>query len=185
MASDVQMMKDNPDLDAVLQKAKAAGIFGTKMRSVVHEANADGITAVVAQQFEVGNQIRAAGLVPIIEPEVNIHSATKAEAEALLRDALAAQIAALEGDAPIMLKLTIPSEDGLYASLAEMPKVLRVVALSGGYSPDDACARRARNPGMIASYSRALTEGLSKQMSDAAFNAALGANIDKIYRASV
>lgn len=185
VASDVQMMKDNPDLDAVLKKAKAAGIFGTKMRSVVHEANADGITAVVAQQFEVGNQIRAAGLVPIIEPEVNIHSATKAEAEALLQDELAAQIAALEGDAPIMLKLTIPSEDGLYASLAEMPKVLRVVALSGGYSTDDACARLARNPGMIASFSRALTEGLNKQMSDAAFNAALGANIDKIYRASV
>ena len=181
----VQLMNPMPDLSGLLARARDKGIFGTKMRSVVHEANADGITAVVAQQFEVGNQIRAAGLVPIIEPEVNIHSATKAEAEALLRDALAAQIAALEGDAPIMLKLTIPSEDGLYASLAEMPKVLRVVALSGGYSTDDACARLARNPGMIASFSRALTEGLSKQMSDAAFNAALGANIDKIYRASV
>ena len=143
----------------------------------------DGIKAVVAQQFAVGDQIRAAGLVPIIEPEVNIHSATKAAAEAILRDALEAHIDALEGDAPIMLKLTIPSEAGLYTSLQD--KVLRVVALSGGYSTDDACAKLAENPGMIASFSRALTEGLSKQMSDEAFNAALGANIDKIYRASV
>ena len=179
----VQLMKDMPDLDALLTKAKAAGVFGTKMRSVIHEAHADGIKAVVAQQFAVGDQIRAAGLVPIIEPEVNIHSATKAAAEAILRDALEAHIDALEGDAPIMLKLTIPSEAGLYTSLQD--KVLRVVALSGGYSTDDACAKLAENPGMIASFSRALTEGLSKQMSDEAFNAALGANIDKIYRASV
>lgn len=182
-AGGVQVMKDMPDLDGLLARAKAAGIFGTKMRSVIHEANAEGIKAVVAQQFEVGNQIRAAGLVPIIEPEVNIHSATKAEAEAILRDELEAHIDALEGDAPIMLKLTLPSEAGLYAGLQD--KVLRVVALSGGYSTDEACAKLAENPGMIASFSRALTEGLSKQMSDAEFDAALGANIDKIYRASV
>ncbi len=179
----VQLMKDIPDLDAVLTKAKAASIFGTKMRSVIHEANAEGIKAIVAQQFQIGNRIRAAGLVPIIEPEVNIHSATKAEAEAMLRDELDAHIDALDGAAPIMLKLTIPSEAGLYTSLQD--KVLRVVALSGGYTTDDACAKLSQNPGMIASFSRALTEGLSKQMSDEAFDAALGANIDKIYQASV
>ena len=182
-ANGVQLMKDIPDLDAVLAKAKAAGIFGTKMRSVIHEANAEGINAVVAQQFEIGNQIRSAGLVPIIEPEVNIHSQTKAEAEAMLCDALDTHIDALDGTAPIMLKLTIPSEAGLYASLQD--KVLRVVALSGGYTTDDACAKLSQNPGMIASFSRALTEGLTKQMSDDAFDAALGANIDKIYGASV
>jgi len=182
-ANGVQLMKDIPDLDDVLAKANAAGIFGTKMRSVIHEANAEGIKAIVAQQFEVGQRIRAAGLVPIIEPEVNIHSETKAEAETLLRDALDAQIDAMEGDAPIMLKLTIPSEAGLYAGLQE--KVLRVVALSGGYTTDDACARLAQNAGMIASFSRALSEGLTKQMSDDAFDAALGANIDKIYKSSV
>ncbi|WP_157440789.1 fructose bisphosphate aldolase [Aestuariivita boseongensis] len=179
----VQMMKDMPDLAALLERAKAAGVFGTKMRSVIHDANAEGIKAVVAQQFAIGDQIRAAGLVPIIEPEVNIHSATKAEAEAILRDELAAHIDAMEGEGAIMLKLTLPSEAGLYAGLQD--KVLRVVALSGGYSTDEACAKLADNPGMIASFSRALTEGLSKQMSDAEFNAALGANIDKIYRASV
>jgi len=184
-AQGVQLMKEIPNLDDVLDKAKAAGVFGTKMRSVVHEADAAGIEAVVAQQFEIGNRIRAAGLVPIIEPEVNIHSESKAEAEALLRDALARHIAALEGEAPIMLKLTIPSQAGLYAGLASEPKVLRVVALSGGYSTDVACEKLAQNAGMIASFSRALTEGLSKQMSDAAFHKALGENIDKIYRASI
>lgn len=178
----VQVMKDIPDLDAVLGRAKAAGIYGTKMRSVIHDANPQGIKAVVAQQFAIGDRIRAAGLVPIIEPEVNIHSDTKAEAEALLRDELEAHIDALEGDAPIMLKLTIPTEAGLYASLQD--KVLRVVALSGGYSTDEACARLAQNDGMIASFSRALSEGLTKQLSDDAFNAALGSNIDKIYQAS-
>ena len=180
---DVQIMKDMPDLAAVLERAKAAGIYGTKMRSVIHEANAAGIDAVVAQQFDVGNQIRAAGLVPIIEPEVNIHSATKAQAEDMLLAALSKHIDALEGDAPIMLKLTLPSTAGLYAPL--QGKVLRVVALSGGYSTNEACEKLAQNAGMIASFSRALTEGLSKQMSDAAFNAALGSNIDQIYRASV
>ena len=182
-ANGVQLMKAIPDLASVLSKAKTAGVFGTKMRSVIHEANAEGIKAVVAQQFEIGNQIRAAGLVPSREPEVNIHSDTKAEAEAILRDELEAHIDALEGSAPIMLKLTIPSEAGLYTSLQD--KVLRVVALSGGYSTDDACEKLTQNPGMIASFSRALTEGLAKQMSDDDFDAALGANIDKIYHASV
>ncbi len=182
-ANGVQLMKDIPDLEAVLAKAKGAGVFGTKMRSVIHEANAKGIHAIVAQQFEIGNQIRAAGLVPILEPEVNIHSETKAEAETLLCDALDAHIDGIVGDAPIMLKLTIPSTPGLYAGLQD--KVLRVVALSGGYSTDDACAKLSQNPGMIASFSRALTEGVTKQMSDEAFNAALGANIDKIYQASL
>ena len=182
-ANDVQLMKDIPDLADVLGRAKAAGIFGTKMRSVIHEANAEGIAAVVRQQFEIGNQIRAAGLVPIIEPEVNIHSDTKAEAEDMLLAELSAQIDALDGDAPIMLKLTLPDQAGLYAPLQE--KTLRVVALSCGYSTDEACAKLAQNTGMIASFSRALTEGLTKQMSDEEFNAALGSNIDKIYRASI
>jgi fructose-bisphosphate aldolase class I len=184
-AHGVQLMKPMPDLGDLLARARAAGIFGTKMRSVINAADAAGIKAVVEQQFEVGNQIRAAGLVPIIEPEVNIHATDKAEAETILLAALEAAIDALEGDAPIMLKLTIPTQDGLYAGLAAKPRVLRAVALSGGYTTDDACARLARNPGMIASFSRALTEGLSKKQSDAEFNAALGANIDKIYRASV
>jgi fructose-bisphosphate aldolase class I len=183
--NDVQVMKDIPELERTLTLALAAGIFGTKMRSVIHEANEEGIKAVVAQQFEIGNRIRAAGLVPIIEPEVNIHSKTKAEAEAMLHAELARHISALQGDAPIMLKLTLPDQPGLYADLAAMPKVLRVVALSGGYSTDEACAKLAQNAGMIASFSRALTEGLVKQMSDADFNAALGANISKIYAASV
>lgn len=179
----VQLMKDIPDLQAVLVKARAAGVFGTKMRSVIHEANAAGIEAIVAQQFDIGNRIRSAGLVPIIEPEVNIHSETKADAEEMLCAALDTHIDALEGDAPIMLKLTLPNVAGLYGKLQS--KVLRVVALSGGYSTDDACARLSENEGMIASFSRALTEGLIKQMSDDLFNSALGSNIDKIYRASL
>ena len=184
-ADGVQLMKPMPDLGDLLKRAKAAGIFGTKMRSVINGANEKGIKAVVAQQFEVGDQIRAAGLVPIIEPEVNIHAPDKAAAEAILLRELSAAIDGLKGDAPIMLKLTIPTQDGLYAGLMKKPRVLRVVALSGGYTTDDACARLARNPGMIASFSRALTEGLSKKQSDAQFDAALGGNIDKIYRASV
>ncbi len=181
----VQLMKDMPDLDDLLARARAAGIFGTKMRSVIHDADADGIARVVAQQFEIGARIMAAGLVPIIEPEVNIHSETKAEAEDILAAEIMAQLDKLPGDAPVMLKLTIPSQDGLYAAAQSHPRVLRVVALSGGYSTDDACERLSRNTGMIASFSRALTEGLSKQQSDDAFNTALGANIDKIYRASI
>jgi len=184
-ANGAQLMKPMPELDALLSRAVAAGIFGTKMRSVIKEANADGIKAVVAQQFEVGLQIARAGLVPIIEPEVDINSATKAEAEALLKAEIAAQLDALPEGTKVALKLTIPSEAGLYDSLADHPAVVRVVALSGGYSTDDACARLSQNSKMIASFSRALTEGLNVAMSDDEYNAALGSNIDKIYNASL
>lgn len=179
-----QVMKPMPGLEALLADAKAMGVFGTKERSVIHEANADGIKAVVAQQFEVAKTVCAAGLVPIIEPEVDINSPTKAEAEAILKQEIATHLDALGDGEAVMLKLTIPTEDGLYVELADHPMVLRVVALSGGYTTDDACERLARNPKMIASFSRALAEGLSKQQSDAEFNAALGANIDKIFNAS-
>ena len=182
---DVQVMKDIPGLGDLLQRARAAGIFGTKMRSVIHEANEAGIKAVVAQQFAIADQIRAAGLVPIIEPEVNIHSDSKAEAEDMLLAALERHIAAMDGDAPIMLKLTLPTKSGLYMGLMSDPRLIRIVALSGGYSTDEACRLLAQNDGMIASFSRALTEGLSKQMSDDGFDAALGSNIGKIYSASV
>ncbi len=184
-ADGVQLMKPMPDLDALLERAVAAGIFGTKMRSVVKEANAAGIKSVVAQQFEVGVQIARAGLVPIIEPEVDINSATKSEAEALLKDEIKAQLDALPEGTKVSLKLTIPNEAGLYDSLADHPAVVRVVALSGGYTTDDACARLSQNSKMIASFSRALTEGLNVAMSDADYNAALGSNIDKIYKASL
>ncbi len=179
-----QVMKPMPGLEALLADAKAMGVFGTKERSVIHEANAAGIKAVVAQQFEVAKTVCAAGLVPIIEPEVDINSPTKAEAEAILKQEIATHLDALGDGEAVMLKLTIPTEDGLYVELADHPKVLRVVALSGGYTTDDACERLARNPKMIASFSRALAEGLSKQQSDDEFNAALGANIDKIFEAS-
>ena len=183
--NDVQRLKPMPDLDALLTRAKAAGIFGTKERSVIHEANEAGIEAVVAQQFEVAKQVCAAGLVPIIEPEVNIHSGTKAEAEQMLAAALLRHVEALSADELVMLKLTIPEQPGIYDALADHDNVLRVVALSGGYSTDEACARLAQNGKMIASFSRALTEGLNVKMTDAEFNAALGANIDQIYKASV
>ncbi len=181
----VQLMKAMPELDALLTRAVAAGVFGTKMRSVVKEANEAGIKAVVAQQFEIGLQIAKAGLVPIIEPEVDIHSSTKSEAEALLKAVIADHLDALPEGTKVALKLTIPNEAGLYDSLADHPAVVRVVALSGGYSTDDACARLAKNSKMIASFSRALTEGLNVAMSDAEYNAALGSNIDKIYQASL
>ncbi|MGR3495885.1 fructose bisphosphate aldolase [Citreimonas sp.] len=181
----VQLMKPIDGLDQLLADAKGFGIFGTKERSVIHEANKTGIEAAVAQQFEVGRAVIAAGLVPILEPEVDIHSETKAEAEEMLRDAIARHLDTLEGDETVMLKLTIPDVEGQYDGLADHPRVLRVVALSGGYSTDEACERLARQGKMIASFSRALTEGLSKQQSDDAFNAALRANIDKIYTASV
>ncbi len=181
----VQLMKPMPDLDALLTRAVAAGIFGTKMRSVINAANPAGITAVVDQQFEIGRQILAHGLVPIIEPEVTISIPDKAEAEALLRDAIASHLDALPDDCQVMLKLTLPETDNLYAPLIAHPRVLRVVALSGGYSRDEANSRLARNTGMIASFSRALTEGLSAQQSDAEFNATIGASIDSIHRASV
>ncbi|MFN5602859.1 MAG: fructose bisphosphate aldolase, partial [Acidimicrobiaceae bacterium] len=179
--NDVQVMKPNPGLDDLLAKAKSKGIFGTKMRSVIKEANAVGIEAVVAQQFEVGRQILAAGLVPIIEPEVDINSATKGEAEVLLKKALLAELDRQSADQPVMLKLTLPNIDGFYDELVAHKSVLRVVALSGGYTRDDANAKLSRNKGIIASFSRALTEGLSAQQSDAEFNAAIDAAIGSIY----
>jgi fructose-bisphosphate aldolase, class I len=184
-ADGVQLMKPMPDLDALLARAAEKGIFGTKMRSVIKEANPQGIKNVVAQQFEVGKQIAAAGLVPIIEPEVDIHSPTKGEAEIFLKAELQDQLDALPEGTKVALKLTIPNVAGLYDSLADHPAVVRVVALSGGYSTDDACARLAQNSKMIASFSRALTEGLNVAMSDADYNAALGSNINKIYQASL
>lgn len=183
-ADGAQIMKPMPGLEALLADAKAMGVFGTKERSVIHEANAAGIKAVVAQQFDVAKTVCKAGLVPIIEPEVDINSPSKAEAEAILKQEIAAHLDTLGEGETVTLKLTIPTEDGLYVDLADHPKVLRVVALSGGYSTDDACERLARNPKMIASFSRALAEGLTHQMSEAEFNAALGANIDKIFNAS-
>jgi fructose-bisphosphate aldolase class I len=183
-ANGAQLMKPMPGLEALLAEAKSMGVFGTKERSVIHEADAQGIKAVVAQQFEVGKTVCAAGLVPILEPEVDINSPTKSEAEDILHDEILSHLNALDSDTKVMLKLTIPTEDGLYTDLAEHSNVLRVVALSGGYTTDDACERLARNPKMIASFSRALAEGLSKQQSDDAFNAALGSNIDKIFKAS-
>ncbi len=181
----VQMLKPMPELGALLTRAKKAGIFGTKERSVIQSANAEGIAAVVAQQFDVAKQVCTAGLVPIIEPEVNIHSASKADCEDMLKAELEKHLAALPDGDMVILKLTLPEVAGQYDSLADLPNVLRVVALSGGYSTDDACARLSRNPKMIASFSRALTEGLNVKMTDAEFNAALGTNIDKIYKASV
>jgi fructose-bisphosphate aldolase class I len=183
--NDVQIMKPNPGLDELLAKAKSKGIFGTKMRSVIKEANASGIEAVVAQQFEVGRQILAAGLVPIIEPEVDINSGTKGEAEVLLKKALLAELDRQPADQPVMLKLTLPNIDGFYDELVAHKSVLRVVALSGGYSRDDANAKLSRNKGIIASFSRALTEGLSAQHSDAECNSAIDAAIGSIYAASI
>lgn len=184
-ANDVQVMKPNPDLDALLAKAKSKGIFGTKMRSVIKEANEAGIKAVVSQQFEVGRQILAAGLVPIIEPEVDINSSTKAEAEVILKKALLEELDRQPADQPVMLKLTLPNIDGFFDELVAHKSVLRVVALSGGYSRNDANAKLSRNKGMIASFSRALTEGLSAKQSDAEFTAAIDASIEGIYQASL
>lgn len=184
-ANGVQLLKPMPELEALLARAKQAGIFGTKERSVIQSANAAGIAAVVAQQFEVAKTVSAAGLVPIIEPEVNIHSDTKAECENMLKAALETHLAALPAGEMVILKLTIPEVAGLYESLADLPNVLRVVALSGGYSTEEASERLGRNPKMIASFSRALTEGLNVKMTDTEFNAALSANIEKIYTASI
>lgn len=183
-ANGVQMMKPMPALAELLERANAHGIFGTKMRSVIKQANAQGIAAVVDQQFEVGRQIVAAGLVPIIEPEVDIHCADKAEAETLLKAEILKHLDALPADALVMLKLTLPESDGFYAECVAHANVVRVVALSGGYSRAEANARLARNAGVVASFSRALTEGLSAQQTDAEFNAALDASIQSIYDAS-
>jgi fructose-bisphosphate aldolase class I len=165
-ADGVQVMKPIGGLDDLLGRAVSKGIFGTKMRSVIKLADPKGVDAIADQQFEIGRQILAAGLVPILEPEVDIHSPSKAEAEALLRDALLARLDQLGGDQHVMFKLTLPEEDGFYSVFVEHPKVLKVVALSGGYSREEANARLARNPGVIASFSRALTEGLNAQQSD-------------------
>ncbi|WP_371194238.1 fructose bisphosphate aldolase [Glaciecola sp. SC05] len=179
-----QVMKAMPDLDALLAKANAQDVFGTKMRSVVKLANAQGIEAVVAQQFEVGKQIMAAGLVPIIEPEVDINSPEKASAEAILKERLIAHLNTLAADQLVMLKLTLPEQAGFYQDCIDHPNVLKVVALSGGYSRDVANKRLSENKQMIASFSRALTEGLSAQQSDDEFNHTMDATIQAIYDAS-
>tara|TARA_R110002072_G_scaffold20023_2_gene73539 strand:+ start:121 stop:1011 length:891 start_codon:yes stop_codon:yes gene_type:complete len=181
----VQLMKPIDGLDTLLARAVTAGMFGTKMRAVISTANPDGIAAIVAQQFDVANQIIAAGLVPILEPEVTISIADKAQAEAMLLDALLRHLDALPDDVHVMLKLTLPEQPNIYAKLVNHKRVLRVVALSGGYTRQEANARLAKNAGVIASFSRALTQGLSVQQSDAAFNATIAATIDEIYAASV
>ena len=183
-ADGVQLMKPMPELDALLAKGVSKGIFGTKMRSVIKEANKAGIDAVVAQQFAVGRQILAAGLAPIIEPEVDITSATKKEAEVLLKAALLAELNAQPADQPVMLKLTLPAVDDFYQELVKHPSVLRVVALSGGYSREESNQRLSRNHGVIASFSRALTEGLSAKQSETEFNATLDSTIQGIFDAS-
>jgi fructose-bisphosphate aldolase, class I len=183
-ADSAQVMKPMPDLDALCERAVAAGVFGTKMRSLILAANPVGVAAVVDQQFEVARQIIGHGLVPIVEPEVDITSSTKAEAESLLRDAISAQLEQLDRDQLVMLKLSLPDVDDFYAPLIAHPNVVRVVALSGGYERDDANARLSRNHGMIASFSRALTQGLTAQMSDAEFDAALDVAIEGIAAAS-
>jgi fructose-bisphosphate aldolase class I len=180
----VQLMKPMPDLPALLKKAVAKNIFGTKMRSVINQANAAGVKAVVAQQFEVAAQILAAGLMPIIEPEVDIHCPDKAKAEALLKESIHEKLNALPASQTVMLKLTLPERDDFYAEFVRHPKVLKVVALSGGYSLKEGDNRLRRNHGVVASFSRALVEGLSAQQSDAEFNALLDSIIQSIYEAS-
>lgn len=182
--NDVRLMKPMPDLDALLARAGEKDIFGTKMRSVIDGANRDGIAANVAQQFQIGMKILRRGLVPILEPEVTISIPDKAEAEAILRDEILANLDSLTNGRKVMLKLTLPSEANFYRPLIEHPQVLRVVALSGGYSRDEANAKLAENRGMIASFSRALTAGLTAQQPEEDFNATLKDTIDSIYRAS-
>ena len=184
-ADGVQLMKPMPGLDELLSRSRAKGIFGTKMRSVVNQADAAGIQAIVDQQFEVGAQIIAAGLVPIIEPEVNIDCPDKAAAEAMLHDGIMKSLDALGADDRVMLKLTLPDVDNLYADCIAHPKVLKVVALSGGYPRDEANDRLSHQNGMVASFSRALSEGLSVAQSDDAFNATLDESIQSIFDASM
>ncbi len=181
----VQLMKPIPELAALLTKAKSKGIFGTKMRSVIKQANAVGIKQIVDQQFEVASSIIAAGLVPIIEPEVDIHCPQKAKAEELLKAGILEHLNQLSKDQLVMLKLTLPDQANFYADCVRHPNVARVVALSGGYSQADANQRLAKNNGVVASFSRALAEGLSAQQSDAEFNAMLDGSIQKIYDASI
>jgi len=184
LSNGVQMMKAMPDLASLLDRAVGAGIFGTKMRSVIASADSAGVAAVVAQQFEIGQQILSAGLVPIIEPEVDIHAPDKAEAEEILRQEILAGLNNVDPASPVMLKLTLPEVDGLYDVFVDHPSVARVVALSGGYSRDDANERLSRNRGVIASFSRALTEGLHADQSDEDFDAMLDASIEGIFQAS-
>jgi fructose-bisphosphate aldolase class I len=179
-----QLMKPFPELDALLDRGVAKGIFGTKMRSVIKLGNASGIKAVVSQQFDVARQILAKGLVPIIEPEVDIKSPEKAKAEEILRDELLAGLSLLAPDQKVMFKLTLPEQDGFYQACQDHPNMVRVVALSGGYSREEANARLSRNPGMVASFSRALTEGLSSKQSQAEFDKTLDESIQSIFDAS-
>ena len=183
-ADGVQLMKPMPELDALLSRAKGLGVFGTKERSVINLANREGIAAIVRQQFEVAEQVLAAGLMPMIEPEVNIKSTERADADRILLEELQKALDAMPEGRKVMLKLSIPAEAGLFDPLVAHPKVLRVVALSGGFSRPEACAQLARNHGMIASFSRALLEDLRHQMSAEEFDAALGGAIDEIHRAS-
>lgn len=180
----VQLMKPMPELDTLLHRAAGLGVFGTKERSVINLANRAGIAAIVKQQFEVAQQVIAAGLMPIIEPEVNIKSAERAEADQILLEETLKALDAMTGDDKVMLKLSIPATAGLFDPLVEHPRVLRVVALSGGFARPEACTELAKNRGMIASFSRALLEDLRAQMSDAEFDASLGGAIDEIYVAS-
>jgi fructose-bisphosphate aldolase class I len=183
-ANGVQLMKPMPELDALLAKSKALGVFGTKERSVINSANREGIAAIVAQQIEVGLQVLAGGLVPMLEPEINIKSATRAECDAILLDELVKQLDAMPGTAKVMLKLSLPVQAGLYDPLVDHPRVLRVVALSGGYNRPEACAELAKNRGIIASFSRALLEDLRHPMSDEEFDASLSGAIDAIHQGS-
>ncbi len=183
-AAGVQLMKPMPELNALLDRANAKRIFGTKMRSVVKQANAAGVKDIVRQQFEVAKQIVAAGLVPIVEPEVDIHCPEKAKAEDQLKAAILAELSGLSSGQLVMLKLTLPDKDDLYSDLVRHPNVVRVVALSGGYTRQDGNDRLRRNHGVVASFSRALVEGLSAQQSDAEFNASLDKSIQSIYEAS-
>ncbi|PZU60994.1 MAG: fructose bisphosphate aldolase [Sphingobium sp.] len=183
-ANGVQLMKPMPELDALLKRAKDLGVYGTKERSVVNLANRGGIAAIVEQQFAVGQQVLAAGLMPIIEPEVNIKSAERAEADQILLEELLKALDAMTGDDKVMLKLSIPAKSGLFDPLVDHPRVLRVVALSGGYARPEACAELAKNRGMIASFSRALLEDLRHQMTADEFNSSLGGAIDEIFGAS-
>jgi fructose-bisphosphate aldolase class I len=183
-ANGVQMMKPMPDLDKLLTRAKSLGVFGTKERSVINKANREGIAAIVRQQIEVGQQVLAGGLVPMLEPEINIKSADRAESDQILLEELTSQLSAMPGTEQVMLKLSLPVKPGLFEPLVDHPRVLRVVALSGGYNRPEACAELAKNRGIVASFSRALLEDLRAQMTDAEFNASLASAIDDIYKGS-
>ena len=184
-ADGVQLMKPMPDLDALLDKAKALNVFGTKERSVINSADASGIAAIIAQQFEVGRQVLAKGMMPILEPEVNIKSATRADCDTLMRGEILKHLDSLGEGVQVMLKLSLPVVPGTFDALVEHPKVLKVVALSGGYARPEACAELAKNRGIIASFSRALLDDLRHPMTEDEFSGSLGAAIDEIHAASV